>query len=56
MTAAGTDHVAPSIAPMLKTVPNELDRHVDDDGPRAVCGCAFPCGRAELAALALGAF
>jgi hypothetical protein len=40
---------------LLRTAREEIDRHVNDCGLCAVCGCAFPCDRATLADLALSA-
>jgi hypothetical protein len=56
MTPAVTDYFPPCIEQMLKTAQRELDNHSDDDGTCVVCRSTFPCPRAELAALALGAF
>ena len=57
MTPTVTYYFPPCIEQMLKTAKRELDNHSDDDdGKCAVCRSTFPCPRAELAALALGAF
>lgn len=45
----------PSLARLLKTAQQEIDRHVNDHGLCAICGSAFPCDRAALADLALSA-
>jgi hypothetical protein len=41
---------------LLTTAREELDRHVNDSGSCAMCQVSFPCDRASLAGLALGAF
>jgi hypothetical protein len=41
---------------LLTTAREELDRHVNDSGSCAMCQVSFPCDRASLADLALGAF
>ena len=53
---AQADHGVPlSLARLLKTAQQEIDRHVNDHGRCAACGSAFPCERASLADLALSA-
>ena len=44
-----------SLARLLKTAQQEIDRHVNDHGRCAACGSPFPCERASLADLALSA-
>jgi hypothetical protein len=39
----------------LGTARHVIDRHINDQGQCAECGSAWPCQRALLAELALGA-
>ncbi len=41
---------------LLKTAQREIDRHVRRDGCCAACGSPFPCERAVLAEITLGAW
>ncbi len=51
----GDRGLPPSLARLLKTAQQEIDRHVNDHGRCAACDSAFPCNRASLADLALSA-
>jgi hypothetical protein len=45
----------PALERMLATAKSELDRHTAHDGRCMSCAQAWPCPRAQLAALALEA-
>ncbi len=45
----------PELARLLATAQREITEHGNDHGLCVVCGSAFPCERAELAAFALDA-
>jgi hypothetical protein len=45
----------PELARLLATARKEITEHGNDHGLCVVCGSAFPCERAELAAFALDA-
>ncbi len=47
-SAAGIEHIPPEFVHLLATALHELDQHINDCGLCAVCGCAWPCERAEI--------
>ncbi|KWX02437.1 hypothetical protein [Carbonactinospora thermoautotrophica] len=50
MTPPPVDDLFPSTVHQLSTIASQvLNEHVNDAGLCAVCGSAFPCGRAVLA-------
>jgi hypothetical protein len=56
MTALDVGFFPAELQRFLATAREELDRHVNDHGRCAMCQASFPCERASLADLALGAF
>lgn len=48
-----SDFLPAPLARVLVTARREIDGHTDDHGLCAICGCAFPCGRAALADVVL---
>jgi len=53
--SSGSDVFPPELARLLATAQKEITAHGNDHGLCVVCGSAFPCERAELAAFALDA-
>jgi hypothetical protein len=51
-----TDCFPSALKQLLITARAEIDRHLNDNGFCAVCGVRFPCERAQLADLVLGAW
>ncbi len=49
------DYLLPELAQLLATAKQQITEHDNGHGLCSVCGSAFPCERAELAALALEA-
>lgn len=56
MTALDTDPFPAELLRLLVTARTELNLHTNNNGECAVCHTSFPCERASLADLALGAF
>ena len=54
-TTSANDVFPPELARLLATAQKEIIEHGNDHGLCVVCGSAFPCPRAELAAFALDA-
>ncbi len=54
-TVSASDVFPPELARLLATAEREITEHGNDHGLCVVCGSAFPCERAELAAFALDA-
>jgi len=54
--ASATGFLLPELARLLATAEKEITEHGNDHGLYPICGSAFPCPRAELAAFALDAF
>lgn len=50
-----TDYLLPELIQLLETAEREITTHDNDRGLCAICGSAFPCARAELAAFTLDA-
>ncbi len=55
MPGVASDFLPPELARLLATAQKEITEHGNDHGLCAVCGSAFPCQRAELAAFTLDA-
>ena len=56
MTLLDVDLFPAELTRLLTTAREELDQHVNDSGRCVMCQVIFPCERASLADLALGAF
>jgi len=56
VTALDTDPFPAELLRLLVTARTELNLHTNNNGECAVCHTSFPCERASLADLALGAF
>ena len=56
VTALDADRFPAELLRLLVTAHMELDLHTNNNGECAVCHTSFPCERASLADLALGAF
>lgn len=49
------DFLTPELMRLLNTARQVIDQHVNDHGNCADCGLSWPCQRAQLAELSLGA-
>lgn len=49
------DFLTPELIRLLSTARQVIDQHVNDHGSCADCGLSWPCQRARLAELSLGA-
>jgi hypothetical protein len=56
VTTLDTDRFPAELLRLIATARAELDLHTNNNGEFAVCHTSFPCERASLADLALGAF
>jgi hypothetical protein len=56
VTVLDVDLFPAELLRLLATAREELDQHVNDRGKCVMCQVSFPCERASLADLALGAF
>jgi len=56
VTALDADRFPAELLRLIATARAELDLHINNNGACAVCHTSFPCERASLADLALGAF
>ncbi|HEX9542906.1 MAG TPA: hypothetical protein VGA04_32705 [Streptosporangiaceae bacterium] len=56
MTVLDVDLFPAELLQLLATAREELNQHVNDRGRCVMCRVSFPCERASLADLALGAF
>ena len=56
MTTLNTDRFPAELLRLLVTARAELNLHTNNNGECAACHTSFPCERASLADLALGAF
>ena len=54
-SSAASDFLTPELARLLATAKKEITEHSNENGRCPVCGSAFPCPRAELAAFTLDA-